>query len=59
MSETIRDFTAVVPNWRPYVTPITLADASAEQLEALQVTPSNTKISDYVLVLAHDPERHA
>lgn len=56
MSETIRDFTAVVPNWRPYVTPITLADASAEQLEALQVTPSNTKISDYVLVLAHDPE---
>ena len=56
MSEAIRDFTTTVPFWRPYVTPIALADATPEQLEALKVTPSNTKVSEYVLVLAHDPE---
>jgi len=56
MSETLREFTAVVPHWRPYVTPIELAQASDAQLDALQITPSNTKVSDYVLVLAHDPE---
>jgi uncharacterized peroxidase-related enzyme len=36
--------------------PVELASASAEQLDALNVTPSNAKISDYVLVLAHDAE---
>lgn len=56
MSEVVREFTAEVPVWRPYVTPVDFAAASAEQLEALKVTPSNTKVSDYVLVLAHDPE---
>jgi len=38
------------------VTPIELEAASLEQLDALKVTPSNTKVSEYVLVLAHDPE---
>ena len=33
-----------------------LAEADPAQIDALQVTPSNTKVSDYVLVLAHDPE---
>lgn len=33
-----------------------LEEADPAQLDALQVTPSNTKVSDYVLVLAHDPE---
>lgn len=56
MSEAIRDFTTSVPFWRPYVTPIDLETATPEQREALQVTPSHTKISEYVLVLAHDPE---
>jgi len=56
MSEAIREFTTTVPFWRPYVTPIALEDATPEQLEALKVTPSNTKVSEYVLVLAHDPE---
>ncbi len=32
------------------------ADATPAQLDALKETPSNTKVSDYVLVLAHDPE---
>jgi uncharacterized peroxidase-related enzyme len=56
MSEVIREFTSVVPTWRPYVTPVEFNAATAEQLDALKVTPSNTKVSDYVLVLAHDPE---
>ncbi len=56
MSEAIRQFTTRIPVWRPYVTPIDLETASAEQLWALKVTPSNTKVSEYVLVLAHDPE---
>lgn len=56
MTEAIRQFTTQVPFWRPHVTPIDLESASPEQLEALKVTPSNTKVSEYVLVLAHDPE---
>ena len=31
-------------------------DATPAQLDALKVTPSNTKVSDYVLTLAHDVE---
>lgn len=54
--EIVRRFTRNIPHWRPRVTPVKLAEASQEQLDALQVTPSNTKVSDYVLVLAHDPE---
>ena len=52
----IHAFTATVPHWRPRVTPIRLEDATPEQREALKVTPSNTKVSDYVLVLARDAE---
>ncbi|WP_275787371.1 peroxidase-related enzyme [Pararhizobium gei] len=56
MSRTVHDFTTDIPVWKPYVTPLDLAEASTEQLEALKVTPSNNKVSDYVLVLAHDVE---
>ena len=56
MSRVLHKFTRNVPNWRPRVTPVKLADASQAQLDALQVTPSNTKVSDYVLTLAHDVE---
>jgi uncharacterized peroxidase-related enzyme len=56
MSTPIHDFTAEIPRWQPYLTPVALTDASPEQLDAMQVTPSNKKISDYVLTLAHDPE---
>ena len=56
MSEAIQQFTTTIPFWRPYVTPIDLEAATPEQLDALKVTPSNTKVSEYVLVLAHDPE---
>lgn len=56
MNQVLHKFTKRVPEWRPRVKPVVLADATPEQLEALQVTPSNTKVSDYVLVLAHDVE---
>jgi uncharacterized peroxidase-related enzyme len=56
MSDVVHDFTAETLGWRPYVTPIDYEHATEAQRAALQQTPSNTKISDYVLVLAHDPE---
>lgn len=56
MSDPLHEFTTIVPDWRPRVTPIELEDATPDQLDALKVTPSNTKVSDYVLVLARDSE---
>ncbi len=56
MSDVIERFTRTVPHWRPRVTPVRLDEATEEQRDALQITPSNMKVSDYVLVLAHDPE---
>jgi uncharacterized peroxidase-related enzyme len=56
MNAVIHNFTTEVPEWRPRVKPIDLAEATPEQLDALKVTPSNTKVSDYVLVLANDVE---
>lgn len=56
MSDVIRRFTRSVPAWRPRVTPVRLEEATEDQLDALKVTPSNRKVSDYVLVLAHDVE---
>lgn len=56
MTDVIHKFTRTVPHWRPRVTPVELDAATPEQLKALQVTPSNTKVSEYVLVLAHDPQ---
>ena len=56
MNDVVHDFTADTLAWRPYLTPVVLDEATPAQQAALQETPSNTKISDYVLVLAHDPE---
>lgn len=56
MSRILHKFTRTVPHWQPRITPVRLDAATPQQLEALKVTPSNTKVSDYVLVLAHDPE---
>ena len=56
MSDSLHDFTVEVPQWRPRVQPIDLTEATPDQLEALKVTPSNRKISDYLLVLANDVE---
>ena len=56
MTKVITKFTRNVPHWQPRLKPVDLQDATAEQLDALKVTPSNTKVSEYVLTLAHDPE---
>ncbi|GIT02031.1 MAG: alkylhydroperoxidase [SAR202 cluster bacterium] len=56
MKEPIKEFTTSVPFWQPRVIPLELEDASDEQLNAMKVTVSNTKIGEYTLVLALDPE---
>jgi uncharacterized peroxidase-related enzyme len=56
MSEILKEFTTVVPFWEPRVKPVVLAEATPEQLEAMKVTVSDTKIGNYTLVLALDPE---
>ncbi|CAO3424688.1 CMD domain-containing protein [Azospirillum doebereinerae] len=49
-------FTSEVLDWKAWIDPVVLEQASAEQLEALAVTPSNTAVGAYSLVLAHEPE---
>lgn len=44
--------------WHPHITPLEVADASPQQLEAMKVTPSNKKVSEYVRTLAYDPESY-
>lgn len=56
MTEVVHEFTLEPLDWNPYVTPVDLASATPEQLDALKVTPSNTKVSAYVLVLAQEAE---
>ena len=56
MSQVVHEFTATVPRWAPYVTPVELDKATPEQRDAMQITPSSKGISPYVLTLAHDPE---
>jgi uncharacterized peroxidase-related enzyme len=56
MTGPLMDFTIDVPKWKPRVTPIVYDNATEEQREALQSTPSDRGVSDYVLVLAHDPK---
>lgn len=56
MTRVVHKFTRSVPEWRPRLVPVKLEEATLEQLDALKVTPSNTKVSDYVLTLAHDVE---
>lgn len=56
MSEPITEFTTSIPFWNPRVSPVVLDDATEEQLDAMKVTPSDTGVSEYVLVLAHDPK---
>lgn len=56
MPEVVEQFTTEIPRWSPHVRPISQDDATPLQQKSLEVTPSNGPISDYVLVLAHDPE---
>ncbi|MER9266964.1 peroxidase-related enzyme [Mesorhizobium sp. M0119] len=45
-------------NWQPYIAPVELSGATPEQLDAMKVTPSAKKVSEYVRTLAHDPESY-
>lgn len=56
MSAVVHDFTTQIPEWKSRLALVDLAAATPEQLDALKVTPSNMKVSDYMLTLAHDPE---
>lgn len=56
MSKVVHDFTVKLPYWAPHIAPLVLETATQEQLDAMKVTPSNKKVSEYVLTLAHDPE---
>ena len=56
MSSALTEFSAKPVKWNPYLTPVSLETATPEQLDAMKITPSNIKISAYVLTLAHDPE---
>ncbi|MBK1840594.1 peroxidase-related enzyme [Azospirillum sp. YIM B02556] len=49
-------FTTDALDWKPWLPPVVLEEASEEQRVALAVTPSNTAIGAYSLVLAHEPE---
>ena len=52
----VTEFTLDELEWVPHLTPVDLETATPEEREALQVTPSNTKVSAYVLTLALDAE---
>jgi uncharacterized peroxidase-related enzyme len=45
-------------DWHPYIAPVELSEATPDQLAAMKVTPSATKVSEYVRTLAHDPESY-
>jgi uncharacterized peroxidase-related enzyme len=45
-------------HWHPYIAPVEVDDATPAQLDAMKVTPSNKKISEYVRTLAHDPDSY-
>ncbi|WFS04030.1 peroxidase-related enzyme [Rhizobium tumorigenes] len=44
--------------WHPHIAPVELSEATPEQLEAMKVTPSAKKVSEYVRTLVHDPESY-
>ncbi|KQZ91838.1 peroxidase-related enzyme [Agrobacterium tumefaciens] len=44
--------------WHPYIAPVEISEATPEQLDAMKVTPSAKKVSEYVRTLVHDPESY-
>ena len=45
-------------DWIPHIEPVEVAEATPEQLAAMQVTPSAGMVSPYVRTLAHDPDSY-
>ncbi|PWC53334.1 peroxidase-related enzyme [Azospirillum sp. TSO22-1] len=56
MSVPATGFTLDVLEWEPWLAPVDYATATEAQRAALAETPSNTGLSPYSLMLAHDPE---
>lgn len=56
MNDDSHAFTTRVSDWKTRLSPVDLSQATPEQRNALSVTPSNMKVSDYLLTLAHDPQ---
>ena len=52
----IHGFTNEVLDWRPWVEPVRLDDATPEQLAALEAMSSTAKDQAYFRLLAHQPE---
>ena len=46
MSDPVTELTNIVPFWRPRIKPVDLKEATAEQLEAMKVTPSDTGVGE-------------
>lgn len=44
--------------WHPYIAPVEISEATPEQFDAMKVTPSARKVSEYVRTLVHDPESY-
>jgi len=45
-------------HWHPYIAPVSVDDATPAQRDAMKITPSNKKVSEYVRTLVHDPESY-
>lgn len=56
MRDVVRKFTKVVPAWRPRLAPVELETASNAQAVALGIASPKGRASDYLRLLAHDPE---
>lgn len=44
--------------WHPHIAPVEVSEATPEQLDAMKVTPSAKKVSEYVRTLVHDPDSY-
>lgn len=56
MKTPMRDFTIGELDWKPWLAPLDITQATQEQLAALKITPSNRAVGAYSLVLAHDAQ---
>jgi len=56
MKDVIRRFTKVVPAWRPRLAPLEPETATEAQRAAMRLAAPRGRPSDYLRLLAHDPE---
>lgn len=56
MGDVVRRFTSVVPAWRPRLAMVDPATATLTQAAALAAAAPRGRPSDYLRLLAHDPE---